>query len=272
MYPLMEAITEDFLVRRPEFRVTISVSGTGGGLQRFCSGELDLAAASREATTQERERCRAEGIRLVRFPLALDGITVVTHETNRVTECLTTTELLRIWEPGSSVLSWRDIRPDFPEESLQLYGPGTDSGTFDFFNSVVIGRPQASRSDYYQTEDDFQIVRGVAADPWALGYFGRAYYANSPEALRALAIDFGAGCVRPEPEAVADGSYGPFTRELALYVDEAQLSQTGLRDFLEAVVRAAETVAPEVGYVALPAAEYQRALAQLVSHRSPEGA
>ena len=271
VYPLMEAITEDFLARRPEYRVTIHVSGSGGGLRSLCRGELDVAAASRETTTEERRLCRSAGVRLVRLPLALDGLTVVTNAANRVAECLTTTELRQIWEPASQVVSWRDIRPDFPEEDVHLYGPGTDSGTFDFFNSVIIGRPHASRSDYYQTEDDFQIVRGVAGDPWALGYFGHAYYANSSEELRALGVDFGSGCVEPGPVSIADGSYGPLTRELALFVDEAALIRTELSDFLEAVVRDAESAAPQVGYVSLPAGEYERALDRLQAAKPAEG-
>lgn len=271
VYPLMEAIAEDFRARRPEFRVTIGVSGTSGGLRRLCAGELDLAAASRDATTRERERCRAAGVRLVRFPIALDGLTVVVNEANRVADCLTTTELRQIWEPTSQIVSWRDIRPDLPEEAVHLYGPGTDSGTFDFFNTVLVGRPQASRSDYYQTEDDFQIVRGVAGDLWALGYFGHAYYARS-QGLRALSVDFGSGCVEPSPRTIADGDYGPLTRELALFVNEAGLERPELRDFLDAVLRDAESAAREVGYVPLPAGEYRRALDRLDSIERSGGA
>ncbi|NNF28666.1 MAG: PstS family phosphate ABC transporter substrate-binding protein [Gemmatimonadetes bacterium] len=272
VYPLMEAMIEDFRARRPEFRVTIGVSGTSGGLRRLCAGELDLAAASRDMTTRERERCRAAAVRWVRFPIALDGLTVVVNEANQVADCLTTTELRQIWEPASQVVSWRDVRPDFPEEPIHLYGPGTNSGTFDFFNAVIVGRPQASRSDYYQTEDDFQIVRGVAGDPWALGYFGHAYYARSNGGLRALRVDFGSGCVEPSPRTIADGDYGPLTRELALFVNEAGLARLELRDFLDAVLRDAESAAREVGYVPLPGGEYRRALDRLDSFERSGGA
>ena len=260
VYPITEAMAEDFQRERSEYRVVVGVSGTGGGFQRFCAGETDVSGASRTMTRVEQERCRAAGVVPIRFPLALDGVTVVAHPGNPVARCLTLTELRQIWEPSSAVKTWRDVRPGFPAEELHLYGPGTDSGTFDFFTTVVVGRPQASRADYYQSEDDFLIARGVSGDRWALGYFSRSYFVGHRDRLRAVELDMGFGCTAPTREAIADGRYSPLTRELFVYVNRGALGRKAVREFIASVLEDAPRTADEVGYVALPEREYQRGM------------
>lgn len=274
VYPMAEALAEDFQEARPEYRVIVGVSGTGGGFQRFCAGETDISNASRDMTPEERARCEAAGVIPLRLPLALDGITLVAHPDNDVVECLTLAELRRIWEPGSEIRTWHDVRPGFPVRDLHLYGPGPDSGTFDFFTTVVVGRPRASRVDYYQTEDDFLIARGVSGDRWAVGYFGHSYFVGSDEMLKAVAVDLGFGCVSPSPATIADGRYGPLTRELFAFVDRVALDRRAVRDFAQAALANAPRVAREVGYVALPEGEYARSRERLlaaVGHRVEQG-
>lgn len=271
LYPLSEAVAEEFARERPGSRVVVRVSGTGRGLRRFCEGEVDLAGASRPITSAEAARCRAAGIRYVALPVAADGVTVVASPANGAAGCLTLTELRRLWEPESGVATWRDLRPDFPAERIRLFGPGNDSGTFRFFTAVVVGRPGASRVDHYQTEDDHLIARGVAGSPWALGYLGSASYAAGEELVRALAVDAGFGCVHPTPAAVGDGSYSPLARDLYVYVRTVYGNVRGIPDdvygFAAHYVSAGAALAEEAGYAPLPAAEYARALALLEAAR-----
>ena len=232
LYPLSEAVAEEFARGRPGSRVVVRVSGTGGGLRRFCEGETDIAGVSRVMTSAEAARCRAAGIRYLAIPVARDGVTMITSPANLAVACLTLTELRRLWEPESGVTTWRDLSPAFPAEKIRLFGPGHDSGTFRFFTNVVVGRPGASRADHYQTEDDHLIVRGVAGNPWALGYLGSAGYAANEDLVRALAVDTGFGCVDPTPAAIGDGSYSPLARDLYIYVKNMYRSSDNLYRFV----------------------------------------
>ena len=275
LYPLSAAVAEEFAREHPGSRVVVRVSGTGGGLRRFCEGETDIAGASRPMTSAEAARCRAAGIGYVAMPVARDGVTMVTNNANESVGCVTLAELRRLWEPESGVATWRDLRPAFPAEKIRLFGPGSDSGTFRFFTTVIVGRPGASRADHYQTEDDHLIARGVAGNPWALGYLGSASYAANENLVRALAVDTGFGCVHPTPASIGDGSYSPLARDLYIYVANMynnmyktmyNLSENVYR-FAVHYVSASVVLAEEVGYAPLPAAEYARSLAKLAAAR-----
>lgn len=271
LYPLSEAVAEAFAGEHPGSRVVVRVSGTGGGLRRFCEGEIDIAGASRAMTSAEAALCAAAGIRYLAVPVARDGVAVVASPANEAVGCLTLTELRRLWEPESRVRTWRDLRPAFPAEKIRLFGPGNDSGTFRFFTRVIVGRPGASRADHYQTEDDHLIARGVAGNPWALGYLGSASYAGGEKPVRALAVDTGFGCVRPTPAAIGDGSYSPLARDLYIYVRNVYknmyMSAENVYRFAGYYVSASAVLAEKVGYSPLPDAEYARSLARLEAAR-----
>jgi len=268
LYPPSVAVAADLAAARPKARIVVSVSGTVGGLRRLCDGGIDVAGASRPIATAEAARCRARGVEYVAFPVARDGVAIVVNAANTVPQCLTLAELARLWEPSSSVRRWRDLRPALPAEAIRLFGPGSDSGTFDFFTNVILGRPGASRADYYRTEDDNLIARGVGGDRWALGYLGSASAGADDARLRAVAVDTGFGCVLPTEEAVSDGRYSPLSRDLYLYVALASLARRDVYDFVHHYVAAAERLSGTTGYAALPAAEYGRALAELARTRA----
>ena len=271
LYPLSEAVAEEFAGKHPGSRVVVRTSGTGGGLRRFCEGEIDIAGASRAMTSAEAARCRTSGIRYLAVPVARDGVTLVASPANEAVGCLTMAELRRLWEPGSGVRTWRDLRPAFPAEKIRLFGPGNDSGTFHFFTRVIVGRAGASRADHYQTEDDHLIARGVAGNPWALGYLGSAGYAANEKLVRALAVDTGFGCVHPTPAGIGDGSYSPLARDLYIYVRNVYrnmyIMSENLYRFAEYYVSASAVLAEQVGYAPLAPAEYARSLALLEAAR-----
>lgn len=258
LYPLSEAVAEDYAAARPDARITVEATGSVGGLRRLCSGELDIAGASWPISSAESERCRVAANGYLAIPIVRDGIAIVANQANAVTACLTLDELRRLWEPFSSVATWRDLRPAYPAEEIHLFGPGPGSGTFDFFTSVVVGRPGASRADYYQTAADNLIAHGVAGDRWALGYFGSAAFAANRERLRTVAVDTGFGCVVPTDEAVSDGRYSPLSRDLYLYVANSTLARPEVYDFIHHYVNAAARLGTLAGYVPLPPAEYAR--------------
>ena len=271
LYPLSEAVAEEFAREHPGSRVVVRVSGTGGGLRRLCEGEADIVGASRAMTSAEAARCRVAGIRYIALPVARDGVTMVANRANSAVGCLTLAELRRLWEPESGVTTWRDLRPAFPAEKIRLFGPGNDSGTFRFFNSVIVGRPGASRADHYKTEDDHLIARGVAGNPWALGYLGSASYAANEDLVRALAVDTGFGCVHPTPATIGDGRYSPLARDLYIYVGNVsgntEIFPGNVYGFAVHYVLASVALAGETGYAPLPAAEYARSLALLAAAR-----
>ncbi len=261
--PLSEAVAAAFAERHGGGRVALRSSGTGGGFRRLCDGETDIATASRPMSARERARCRERGVRHVALPVARDGVTVVAHSRNALVACLGLGELRRLWAPGSEVSTWRALRPGLPAQAVRLYAPGSDSGTFDFFTRVVVGRAKASRADYDPSADHETIARGVAGTPWAMGYMGYAHYAANRHALRALQVDTGAGCVAPSPKSFADGSYSPLVRELHLYVAEDALRRPAVGRFAGFFVDASPRLAPEAGYAALSAAQYVRSRALL---------
>jgi phosphate transport system substrate-binding protein len=222
--PLVSLAAERFRKEEPKVRVSIGVSGTGGGFERFCRDETDLSNASREIKDGERQLCEKNRVSFFELQVANDGISVVVNKDNSWAKCLTVEQLKAIWEPKSKVASWKDVDPSFPDEKLSLFGAGTDSGTFDYFTEAIVGEEGASRSDYTPSEDDNVTVRGVAGNKGALGYFGLSYYLENRERLRAVAIDGGDGCVEPSVETVQDGKYKPLSRPLLMYVNEDSLA------------------------------------------------
>jgi phosphate transport system substrate-binding protein len=222
--PLITLAAERFRRDEPKVRVSVGVSGTGGGFERFCRGETDLSDASRAIKDEERALCERRGIPFFELQVANDGISIVVNNKNTWAKCLDVDGLEAIWQPKSKVDSWNDVDDAFPDERLSLYGPGTDSGTFDYFTDAIVGDEGASRSDYTQSEDDNVTVRGVSGEKGALGYFGLSYYLENEKRLRALAIDGGDGCVEPSIETVQDDSYKPLSRPLFVYVNEDSLA------------------------------------------------
>ena len=266
VYPITEAMAEEFgIAHGGGVNVTIAYSGTGGGFKRFCAGETDISNASRPISDSERAACEAAGIDFVEIPIAIDGLTVVANPANTFAECLTVDELRRIWEPGSTVNRWSQVRPDWPDEEIKLYGAGTNSGTFDYFTEAITGETGAIRTDYTASEDDNVLVQGVEGDDAALGFFGYAYYAENEGRVRAVGVDAGSGCVLPTPETVRTGEYAPLSRPLFIYVKRASLANETVRAFVEFYLDNAEELVPSVGYVPLPAADYQEQLGRLGS-------
>lgn len=263
VYPIAEAIAEEFQLESPTVMVTTGRSGTGGGFDRFCRDETDISTASRVILGREAAECEAHGIEYMEIPVAVDGISVIVSYRNDFVDCLTVEELRTIWRPGSRVRTWRDVRPEFPGAEIQLYGPGTDSGTYDTFTEAIIGEVGASRADFQASEDDNVLVQGITGDQYALGYFGYAYLAGNRDKLGVVAVDAGSGCVQPTEVTVRDGSYAPLSRPLFLYVKRASLGNPGLQGFLRYFMDHAAELIPETGFVPLPAGAYQANLREL---------
>jgi phosphate transport system substrate-binding protein len=230
--PYTRAAAELFRKKESGVQVTVGISGTGGGFQRFCNNEIDLADASRPIRKSEIESCQKNSVKWVAFTVANDGLSIVVNKSNTWANCLTTGELKKVWEPGSKVNNWKDIRSSFPDVDLKLYGAGTDSGTFDFFTEVINGRARASRSDYSATENDNVTVRGVEGDRGAMGYFGLSYYEENKSKLKVLAVDGGKGCVKPSKATVQKNTYKPLSRPLFIYAKKPSFARREVRAFI----------------------------------------
>jgi len=263
VYPIAEAVSEEFQLRNPRVLVALGRSGSGGGFERFCRGETDISTASREITAGEDLRCAANGIQYLQVPVALDGVSVIVNPGNEFLGCLSVRELREIWRAGSPVRTWRDLRPEFPPAEVHLYGPGTDSGTYDTFTEAVIGEPGASRTDFQASEDDNVLVQGVIGDRFSMGFLGYSYLVENRDHLKVVAIDAGDGCVTPDPETIRNGRYSPLTRQLYVYVKLSSLERTGMAAFMDFFMAHAADLIPPTGLVPLPAEAYQEHLAQL---------
>jgi len=257
VYPISEAVAEEFLAEAPEVRVTVGVSGTGGGFQKFIAGEIDINDASRPIKDSEAEAAKAAGIEYLEIPVAYDGLSIVVNPGNTWVDHLTVAELQMIWQPGSTVDSWDDIRPEWPAETIRLYGPGTDSGTFDYFTEAVNGEAGVSRPDYTASEDDNVLVQGISGDVHALGFFGYAYFLANQSILKLVPIDGGAGPVLPNDQTIQDGTYSPLSRPIFIYVNKAGATKPQVRRFVDFYLEMAPQLVHEVGYIALPAANYE---------------
>ena len=256
VFPISEAVAEEFLAVQPRVRVTVGVSGTGGGFKKFLAGEIDINDASRPIKMKEVKQASASGIGFIELPIAYDGLSVVVNTKNDWVDHLTITELNKIWQPGSSVKRWSDVRDGWPETEIQLYGPGTDSGTFDYFTETINGKSGASRPDYTANEDDNALVRGISGDEGSLGYFGYAYYAANKDKLRVVAIDGGKGPVAPTEITINNGTYAPLSRPVFIYVRPDALDRKEVRAFVDFYIESAPMLATEVGYIPLPDSVY----------------
>ena len=263
VFPISQAVAEEFRKERPDVQIPVGISGTGGGFKRFVTGEIDIADASRRIKDIEREEAEANGIEFTEFVIAYDGLSVVINNANDFASCLTVEELKAIWGPGSKLNNWSQVRSGFPDKPLRLYGPDTDSGTFDYFTLAINGEEDASRSDYTASSDDNVLVQGVMGDRGAIGYFGFAYYTENRELLKVLAVDDGTGCVRPEVSSINDGSYKPLSRPMFIYVNNFSLQREEVKTFVRYYLNNAAELAEEVGYVGLPEEDYQAQLAGL---------
>jgi phosphate transport system substrate-binding protein len=253
--PYATSAAELFRRANPTVRITVAISGTGGGFQRFCNGEIDLANASRPIKASEIEACQKNNVKWSAFAVANDGITVVVNQQNTWASCLTVAQLKKIWEPGSKVDNWKQVDPGFPNQKLKLFGPGTDSGTFDFFTEKINGKSRASRSDYAATENDNVIVEGVAGEKGGLGYFGLSYYEENQKKLKALKIDGGRGCVAPAKKTVQLNTYRPLSRPLFIYAKRTSFQRREVRAFIGYILQNERRIAKRSRFVSLTNAQ-----------------
>ncbi len=264
VYPVSLAMAEEFSIQNPSVNISVAYSGTGGGLSKLCNGEVDVAGASRVIKTDELVACAARGIEVVELPIAADAITVVVNGANDWARCLALDELSEIWEPDSQVSMWSDVRSEWPREELVLFGPGTDSGTFDYFTEAVNGETGATRTDFFPSEDDNVLLHGVSAGLHALGYFGYGHFAKSSAEVRSVAVDSGEGCVQPTAATIADNSYQPLSRPLFLYVAEPELGRPDVAAFAAFYLRGENRqLVAGSGYVAYPDDVYAAAADRL---------
>jgi phosphate transport system substrate-binding protein len=266
VYPITEAVAEEFQIeKKGAIQVTVGLSGTGGGFKKFCSADAgirtDISNASRPIKAEEMEACKAAGVEYIELPVAYDALTVVVNPQNPI-ESITVEELKKIWEPAAEgkITKWNQVNPSWQDSPLTLYGPGTDSGTFDYFTDEINGEEGASRSDYTPSEDDNVLVQGVANDPNALGYFGYAYYEENQDKIKAVAIDSGNGAIIPSSETVRDGSYTPLSRPLYIYINAQSLERPEVKEFVEFYLNNSSTLSAEVGYIPLNEQEAQEAM------------
>ncbi|HEY7792761.1 MAG TPA: PstS family phosphate ABC transporter substrate-binding protein [Gaiellaceae bacterium] len=261
--PYTTAAAERFQATEPGVQVTVGVSGTGGGFERFCRGETDISDASRPIEDDEKQACTDKGIEYVEFQVANDALTVVVNKDNDWATCLTTEQLKKIWGPGSKVGNWNQVDPAFPDQELSLFGPGTDSGTFDYFTGEINGEEGASRSDYAASEDDNTIVTGVAGEKGGLGYFGFSYFEENQDALKAVEIDGGDGCVAPSAEAAQDGTYKPLSRPLFVYVKQESFARPEVEAFVRYLLENEKQIAEAAQFVSLTDAQLAKAKSDL---------
>ncbi len=260
VYPLTALAAEDFMAANPGVQVTVGSSGTGGGFEKFCRGETDANDASRAIKEEEAAACEAAGIQYAQLQVAVDALTVVVNKENTWATCLTVEELGAIWAPSSTVNNWNQVRPDFPDVPLQLFGAGTDSGTFDYFTDAINGEEGASRTDYTPTEDDNVTVQGVSGSEGGLGYFGFTYFEENADKLTAVQIDSGAGCVAPSVETAQDGTYTPLARPLFIYPSKQALAKPEVKAFFDFYVANDDTIASDALFI--PLNEEQKAKLQ----------
>lgn len=263
VYPITEAVAEEFQkAKKNAVKVTVGISGTGGGFKKFCRGETDISDASRPILEKEMADCRAAGIKYVELPIAFDALTVVINPKNDLKQ-ITPAELKTMWAPEAQgkITSWHQVNPAWPDKPLKLFGPGADSGTFDYFTEAVVGKAKSSRGDFTASEDDNVLVQGVSRDAGALGYFGYAYYAENKDKLKAVPVVNSKGqAVLPSLDNVMNGSYEPLSRPIFIYINVKSIDRPEVKEFVEFYLKEAASLVKEVKYVPLAPAEYKHAL------------
>lgn len=260
--PITQKVADSFQADHPQMEITVAISGTGGGFKKFCNGETDISDASRPIKASENDSCQANNIQYVELPVAFDGLAVMVNPANDFVTCLTTAELKEIWQPAAenNLTNWQQIRPTFPNRPLSLYGAGTDSGTYDYFTEAIIGTESESRMDFFGSEDDYELVDGIAQDENALGFFGLSYYDENRDKLKLVAIDNGQGCVEPNTETVARGLYQPLSRPLFIYINYQRIQDKPTLDaFVHFYLAHAPQLVADVGYIPLTDIIYELA-------------
>ena len=263
VFPITEAVSEEFQKsKKGAVKVTVGIAGTGGGFKKFCRGETDISDASRPILKAEMETCKQSGIQFIELPIAYDALTVIINPKNDWVKTLTIPDLKKMWEPSAQgkVTTWNQVRSEWPNNPLKLFGPGADSGTFDYFTEAIVGKAKSSRGDFTASEDDNVLVQGVANDRNALGYFGFAYYIENQKRLKAAPIDGGKGPVSPSAKTVEDGSYQPLSRPIFIYVSKKSLDKPEVREYVDFYLKNAPALVKQVKYVALPQNAYTIAM------------
>ncbi len=270
VFPITERAMQLFTDMAPNVRVQLGVSGTGGGFKKFCSGTTDISDASRPIKSDESELCSANGIQFVEIPIAFDGISVVVNGMNTWARCMTVDELKRVWEPDAenTIMTWRQIRVDWPDEPLTLFAPGTDSGTHDYFTTAIVGEEDASRRDYVGSEDDYVLLQRVNENKGGMAYVGYAYYQEYADKLAVVAIDNGNGCVAPSVETITNATYAPLSRPIFLYVRADALDRPELRAFIEFYLDNADELVRAARYIPLPPRAYDLAAMRVVDRKT----
>jgi phosphate transport system substrate-binding protein len=275
VYPITEAVAEEFQKANPGTKVTVGISGTGGGFQKFCRDEIDIADASRPIKATEVEACGKAGVQFVEIPVAYDGLAIVVHPKNTWASSMTVAEVKKLWEPAAQgkITRWSHIREGWPDREIHLFGAGVDSGTFDYFTEAIVGKEGQSRGDYTSSEDDNVIVQGVTGDEFSLGYFGYAYYEENKDKLKLVPIDDGndangKGAIAPSPDTVKDGTYAPLSRPVFVYPRVKSLDRAEIRSFLDFYLTKGNALVREVGYIPLTDREYELVRARLASRKT----
>ncbi|MDO8635480.1 MAG: PstS family phosphate ABC transporter substrate-binding protein [Dehalococcoidia bacterium] len=263
VYPITEAVAEEFRKIYPQVRINVGISGTGGGFKRFVAGETQISDASRPITSSEKEQAAKNNIQWLEMSVAYDGLSVMVNPRNTWVTTMTTAEMKKLWEPGSTVKRWNQIRTEWPDRPINLYGPGTDSGTFDYFTEVITGKAKASRPDYTASEDDNVLVQGIAGDPNALGYFGYAYYIENKDKLKLVAVDAGKGPVLPSEQTIRNGAYSPLSRPIFIYVNKAALVRPEMKEFIRFYMNEGPKLVSEVGYIPMNTSTYSENLTKI---------
>jgi len=259
VYPITEAVAEEFRVDHPDVKVTVGVSGTGGGFNKFSRGEIDINNASRPIKEQEAADSKANNIGFVELKVAFDGLVVVVNTENTWVKEMSVEDLKKIWEPAAQekITRWNQINPAWPDEEFHLYGPGVASGTYDYFTEAVVGKSGASRGDYTASEDDNVLVQGISGDKHSLGFFGLAYYEENKDKLKLVGVRNDKGVVMPSAATVKDGTYAPLSRPVFIYVSDVAAKRPEVKAFVEFYIENAAVLVPDVGYIPLTDEEYQ---------------
>ncbi len=264
VYPITEAVAEEFQkAKKGAVKVTVGISGTGGGFKKFCRGETDIADASRPILKKEMDGCKGKGIEYIELPVAYDGLAVMVNPKNTWIKSLTVADLKKMWEPAAQgkIKKWNQVRPEWPDAPLKLFGPGADSGTFDYFTEAIVGKSKSSRGDFTASEDDNVLVQGIAGDKNALGYFGLAYYEENKNKLKVVPIINPATnkAVVPSLQTVMDGTYAPLSRPIFIYVSRKSLDKPEVKEFVDFYLKNSAKLVKQVKYVPLPAKAYKLA-------------